>query len=339
VAPDRLLAMYLGSSNPLADAEAWTRPIHAALDEVSLEEHLKSLGATAAALRLMDVAPNCPGLAKASALWGLRDAQRRAAAIGGVPLEFPHGSAAFIEKLKGALRAPVHTGHAVTRIATSSDGVAVECADGSVHKADHAICTLPLPALARVAVAPPFEGERAAAVREIAHTPITRVYFSVRRPFWEGDGLPVSMWTDSLLERVFPIRDASGRIVALVSHVDGPNAEALDAMDDDERHRFAEQELARLRPATKGAVEAVRTHSWAKDPFSGGAYLYYAPGQITRFRAPVARPWGRLHFAGEHTAVTSPGIEGAAESADRAVAEILGETAEPARPIRSVRQA
>lgn len=37
----------------------------------------------------------------------------------------------------------------------------------------------------------------------------------------------------------------------------------------------------------------------------------------------VALPLGRLHFAGEHTALASPGMEGACESADRAVAELL----------------
>jgi monoamine oxidase len=36
----------------------------------------------------------------------------------------------------------------------------------------------------------------------------------------------------------------------------------------------------------------------------------------------MARPLGRLHFAGEHTGVTQPGMESAAESADRAVAEV-----------------
>jgi monoamine oxidase len=112
-----------------------------------------------------------------------------------------------------------------------------------------------------------------------------------------------------------------------VSHADGPGAEKLDSLGDRERHRYAERELARLRPAAKGAVEAVATTSWATDRFAGGAYPCYAPGQIGRLRPAVARPLGRLHFAGEHTAVTQPGMEGAAESADRAVAEVLARIA------------
>ena len=163
-----------------------------------------------------------------------------------------------------------------------------------------------------------------AAFSGIAHTPITRVYFRVTRPFWEDDGLPNSMWTDTPLERIFAVRDeTSGEVVALSSHADGPGAQQLDAMDEDERLRFALDTLVALRPAAKGAVEAVTSTSWAQDPFAGGAYPFYAPGQVGRLRPAAALPHGRIHFAGEHTAISSPGMEGACESADRAVAELL----------------
>jgi monoamine oxidase len=277
----------------------------------------------------MDTAPNCPGIARASALWALRDAQRRAAAAGGLPLEFPGGATLFIEKLAGALRSRPITGQVVTAIASTPDKLVVRCADGSVHEADYGISTLPLPVLARLRLDPAPAADQAAAFRDIAYTPITRIYFKVRQPFWEQDGLPGTMWTDSPLERIFPLRDAAGQVVGLQSHADGPGAEHLDAMTDERRHRFAEEVLARLRPATKGAVEAIASTSWANDPFTGGAYPFYAPGQVMRLRAAVARPLGRLHFAGEHTAVTQPGMEGAAESADRAVAELLARLAWP----------
>ena len=322
-APDRLIATYLQAANPLQDPEAWTRPEHANLDATPLEQYLKGLGATPTALQLMDVAPNCPGLARASAVWALRDAQRRASAVGGLPLEFPGGSTLFVEKLLGALRTRPITGQVVTGIASTPEKVVVRCANGSVHEADYGISTLPLPVLARVKLDPAPATDQSAAFREIGYTPITRIYFRIKRPFWEQDGLPGTMWTDSPLERIFPLRDADGEVVALVSHADGPGASRLDAMSEETRHRFAEKVLARLRPATKGAVEAVGSTSWANDPFTGGAYPFYAPGQVGRLRAAAARPLGRLHFAGEHTAVTQPGMEGAAESADRAVAEVL----------------
>jgi monoamine oxidase len=330
VAPDRLLASYLQAGNPLQDAEAWTRPEHADLDRMSLAQYLQNRGASATALQLMDVAPNCPGLQQAAAVWALRDAQRRAAATGGLPLEFPAGSTAFVAAMVRALRTPPLLGHEVTSVRSTARRLVVRCRNGATHEADFGISTLPLPVLARTALEPRPAADQLAAFSEIAYTPITRVYYRVLQPYWERDGLPVTMWTDSVLERIFPLRDAAGEVVALVSHADGPAAVRLDAMAVDERHRHAEQELARLRPATRGAVEAVASTSWANDRYAGGAYPYYQPGQVGRLRAAMARPLGRLHFAGEHTAVTQPGMEGAAESADRAVAELLARLGPPA---------
>lgn len=323
VSPDRLLASYVMQDNPLQDTEAWTRPEHAGLDAMTLARYLQNLGATPTALQLMDVAPNCPGLDQASALWALRDAQRRAAAMGGPPLEFTTGASAFIGKIAAALVAPPLTGHVVASIASTNDKVVVSCADGSVHEADYAISTLPLPVLAKIRFDPAPPASQRAAFREITHTPITRIYFRVRQPFWEQDGLPNTMWTDTALERIFALRDESGEVVALTSHADGPGARQLDAMEEDARLRYAEEIFIRMRPAAKGAIEAVASKSWANDPFTGGAYPFYAPGQIGSLRPAAALPLGRIHFAGEHTAIQSPGMEGACESADRAVAELL----------------
>ena len=63
--------------------------------------------------------------------------------------------------------------------------------------------------------------------------------------------------------------------------------------------------------------------SWAREPYSRGAYSNYLPGQVTRLKPVMAKPWHRLHFAGEHTAFTSPGMEGALESAERVTDELV----------------
>ncbi|MBD2729707.1 hypothetical protein H6G96_26165 [Nostoc sp. FACHB-892] len=39
------------------------------------------------------------------------------------------------------------------------------------------------------------------------------------------------MWTDSLLESVFPVRDEQGRVQSFVCWADGTNAKQLDAMN------------------------------------------------------------------------------------------------------------
>jgi len=68
--------------------------------------------------------------------------------------------------------------------------------------------------------------------------------------------------------------------------------------------------------------------SWGGDRYVLGAYAYFAPGQITQFRDKMAKPWQRIHFAGEHTAIASPGRESALESAEGVVGEILARSEE-----------
>ena len=49
--------------------------------------------------------------------------------------------------------------------------------------------------------------------------------------------------------------------------------------------------------------------------------LYWWPGTPLRF--PQAQPHGRVHFAGEHTALVKRGMEGAMKSGERAAIEIM----------------
>ena len=63
--------------------------------------------------------------------------------------------------------------------------------------------------------------------------------------------------------------------------------------------------------------------NWMADRWAGGAFAVFYPGQMTSMTADIARPEGRVHFAGEHTSVWSGWMEGALESAERAAKEIV----------------
>jgi monoamine oxidase len=63
---------------------------------------------------------------------------------------------------------------------------------------------------------------------------------------------------------------------------------------------------------------------WTRDPWTGGSYAAFLPGQYTRLWGYTGRPEGRVHFAGEHTSTHSQGyLNGAVESGERAAAEVL----------------
>jgi monoamine oxidase len=210
----------------------------------------------------------------------------------------------------------------VTSITSLSAGVEVTCGNGAVYKADYAVVTVPFSVLRGITVDPPFEGPQKEAVEKLPYTAITQYFLVPKKAYWDEDKLPPLMWTDTAIERIFPQRDTDGRLLSLTCWIDGASAITLDAMPEADQVAFVKTELARIRPATKDNVEVARLVSWAREPYSKGAYVNYLPGQVSRLKPVMAKPWHRLHFAGEHTSVTSPGMESAIESAERAAEEV-----------------
>ncbi|KJH69460.1 flavin monoamine oxidase family protein [Aliterella atlantica] len=320
--PPRLLTSYLSPDNPLPDETAWLKAEYADLD-ISLEQYLSAKGASPEALRLMNFNPASlfNSIEATSALWALRNNQRTKTPSK-QPMRIEGGNSRLPEKMAAALKFPVQKNKTVTSIRSSGSCVEVECADGSNFQADYAVVTLPFSVLRRIKITPPLQGKQAQAVAELPYTIITRMQLAVRRPFWEEDGFPPQMWTDTRLQNIFPVTDATGT-QNLFCITGGNSARQLDAMNPQMLAEFVQSKLARIRPASKGNVEVTNVVSWGRDPFARGAYAHFAPGQIRRFQGKMAQPWQRMHFAGEHTAIASAGMEGALESAERVVNEVL----------------
>ena len=74
------------------------------------------------------------------------------------------------------------------------------------------------------------------------------------------------------------------------------------------------------KPATLLASRAI---VWEDDPWARGGYAYFDPGFDPLWRAWLARPAGRIVFAGEHTSIKYQGyMNGAIETGLRAAAEV-----------------
>jgi monoamine oxidase len=320
--PSRILGYYAALNLPLEGPADWIDPRFAEYD-IPLDEYLRRQGASDEALRLVNIAPNTNDIATSSALWALRDAYRRASAGGHGILAAEGGNSQLIDRMAAALKVPVQFGKTVTAVRSDDERVEVLCDDGSSHSAEYCVLTLPFSVLRQIEIDPPLQGLQKEAVDEIPYTAITKYFLVPSRPYWEEDGQPPSMWTDTGLERIFPIRNQQGDIACLICWVDGARAQELDALTEQEQKEEILGELARIRPSSTGAVEVAKVVSWGRDPYAAGAYAHYAPGQVSRLKATMAQPWQRLHFAGEHTAVESPGMESAVESAERAATEVL----------------
>lgn len=229
---------------------------------------------------------------------------------------------AMARNVKGDIILNAH----INAIRSGSDGVSVTTLDGKEYKAQFCICTLPFSALRHVRVEPYLENQQAEAVHTLQYTPVFQIHFVPTKEFWLQDKLPPSMWTDRYAGRFMALKNDPAnpdKVTSYIAFVNGDMAKYLDRLPEEQAVKTVLDDLAAIRPATRGALKPVKVWSWNRNPFAGGAYAYWQPGQITRFAGNFSAPWQRIHFAGEHTAVMNRGMEGAMESGERAAFEVM----------------
>jgi monoamine oxidase len=191
---------------------------------------------------------------------------------------------------------------------------------------DRVILTAPCPALRQVQFVPELPARKRQIWERLEYNPVTRIYLQVKRRFWIEAGDAGSAFTDLPIQLVNEqpvIRPAGqGPRGILECHVKGAEAARLAGLDEKARLAFAVDNLEKVYPGFKDHYETGTSYCWSADPWTGGGYAWWKPGQLTDWRPELARPEGRLHFAGEHTSMLSRTIEGALESGNRAASEV-----------------
>ena len=314
-------------ANPLKEGDVWSDPKFAQWD-ISLYDFMKRQGQDDASLDLALGTGMLYGrnpydfslLALFHTLnWGAQQLAfgREASAIKG-------GNQRLPEAMARKLKARVELGKTVRAVATDDNGVTVTLADGSTRRAKAAIVTLPFPALQSVRIDPVLPALQAEAVALLGYSTAFQAHFVADRPFWLDDGMPANMWTDGPAGRFAALRYGSdpNAVTSFLSFSNGAQGDRLDRMAPEDATATILDYLARVRPSTRGALRAVKTLSWQRDPFAGGIYSAWKPGQITRYGSTFSQPHGRISFAGEHTAILNRGMEGAMESGERAAIEV-----------------
>lgn len=235
------------------------------------------------------------------------------------------GNQAIPEAMAAALKHEIHFEQAVAAIHDTSDGAEVHCHDGTVYKADHVVCSVPFAALRNIKLHPMPEGAQGQAIRTLPSQLMNLIHLVPKKPFWEDDGFHAAMYTNSAAGLVLAERKADdpAEISSITCWARGPDAQRLDQLPRKDAEQLVVRALEEIRPAAKGQLEVGGYKSWYLDPFSAGDWAYWKPGQISTFAQKVAEPHGHIHFCGEHTAVSSRGMEGALESAERVALEIF----------------
>lgn len=327
--PFALSQTTLPRPSPLEDLDSWLDPRHAALD-VPFDQYLRGRGVSDAALRYLDMTLSTDGTRTVSALWQLR-AARLSPQMGSIDSlrTISAGMSRLPEAMRGLLRGDVLLGAPVAAIRDRGDHVEVVMRPPSTARgrqrlrlrAARVICTVPLPVLRRIAIEPGLPPLQRAAVEQVPYTRGLSVFFEVSRPYWELDGLPASTLAAGPLGRVFRYSYPGGHY--LWNFRAGLSARGYEQLADLDAGERALREFIAARPSVAGAIRPVAVVNWDRDPWTRGHLPYRAPGQVVRFGDVLRQPHGRVHFAGDHTAVLMNGMEGAMESGERVALEVL----------------
>jgi len=236
------------------------------------------------------------------------------------------GNQRIPEAMAAAFKQDIMLESPVKSIASEADGVNIVLANDQKLRARFTLCTLPASALRRIKMSPTPSGIQNEAFQNLSYTPCVQIHYVPTRNYWEEDGLPPSMWCDTMAGRFMALKNDlqnPDRVTSCVAYLNSKVAIEIDKMDQKDAIALVTNTLEEMRPSLKGALQFTYYWTWINNPYAGGAYAYWKPGEIIKYAGKMAEPNGRIHFAGEHTALISRGMEGAMESGERAAFEIM----------------
>jgi monoamine oxidase len=220
----------------------------------------------------------------------------------------------------------------VVRIAQDRHGVTIGFRDRTGRhelRADRCVCALPFAPLRRVSIDTPFSDAKMAAIQGLRYMAAARCHFQTRTRFWTQDPLgPLGginlVGTDTMAGRVWSTSSQQADPDLGMVHAYMFDTEALEFASHGRRRVPAMYALfRRLLPGIRHQVIGIAHKAWQEDPWVGGGWGWTQPGEL-RWMFPAMRaPDGRVHFAGEHTSLWIAYMNGALESAERVVVEIL----------------
>jgi monoamine oxidase len=255
---------------------------------------------------------------------------QQVAAAAGVPaadsetMRVAGGNASLPKAIAAELGAAMVLDAPVTLVERRAGAVAVT-AGGTEYLGAHAVLAAPPPALRNVRFDPALPPAIAAAIAGLDLGGATKVVNQFHTPFWRAAGESGYSLTDLTYRVSWDAADSYDTDAGvLTTYTTANNGRMLAALDDTARIERVRAELARTFPESAALLAGpAATMAWTNEPFTGGGYALYKPGQVVPFWEPLRAGTDRIHFAGEHLEAPAGYMESAVRSGLR-VARNLG---------------
>jgi monoamine oxidase len=188
--------------------------------------------------------------------------------------------------------------------------------------ADFLVCTLPPTTLRDVTFEPALPDAQRRAIESVHLGAATRVLLQFDRRFWRRAGQGSAFGSPYAIGAVWDGNEQQRGAAGILSLLAGGGAsrELQEILEHDGSSAVVPHLAWLGRPSN---LLAVRTITWEHDPWAKGGYAFFDTSFKPSDRDALARPAGRVLFAGEHTTIRWQGyVNGAIESGKRAAAEV-----------------
>lgn len=193
-------------------------------------------------------------------------------------------------------------------------------------KADAVICTVPIQSLLKIKFDPPLPAVQRNAAEQLVYSRISKNSVVYSERFWKEENF--SMVSDTTSHYYFhSTQSQPGKEGILTAYAIGEKADVLSSQSDARRMRIVANDISPLDDDAPRKARRIISYAWQRDPFTDGAYALYKPGQWFGIRPILARPHGKILFAGEHIADWQGFMEGAIETGEAAADALIGRKA------------
>jgi monoamine oxidase len=210
----------------------------------------------------------------------------------------------------------------VTEVNQTKGVVTVKTANES-FRADACVCTVPVQSLLKIRFTPGLPSLQRAAAEKLTYARICKNSVLYSKRFWKDENF--SMVSDTASHFYFhSTQNQPGPEGILTAYAIGEKADVLSSQSDERRTNLITRDLIDFDPEAPKLAKGLVSYAWQRDEYTDGAYALYRPGQWFTIRPALARPHGKVLFAGEHLADWQGFMEGAINTGEEAAASLIG---------------
>ena len=263
--------------------DPWSHPDARRLDQLSVAQWMRDVGAVPATLRAREAARlglSADSYERSSLLGELRKAAAAGPESGFYNYEkwesirCVEGSATVVLRMAAELGERVQVNQPVTRIDIERRKVRVTVSGGEVFQAEAVVCTIPVGPLRDVEIVG-LSPERLSSLRRMRHALAAKIVAVYQRSFWrelganglsEGEGVFGSTWPqiEGVLSMLVPPERLSFYL----------------ATAPESRRGLIIDQLVRMFGREAKSPVAYFTRDWGVDPYTKGYITSWAPGDV-----------------------------------------------------------